>query len=230
MAAASLDQAGQLELARIAHALDDLMAQRLYRLMGDIELAVALLTGDKPQIVAASGVRKNVERTLGRFLLITFLRRNSTPSNVVLGLATLIVAFTIVFVWLMLPRLKPGDTIAGMDASMLVLVAVSGALGSIVSIMYRLDDFKDSDVTDALMPYFTGVFKPIIGIGFALFVYAALAARLLSVVTPAAGTEPYFFAALAFVTGFAEKLAPDIINKVDEAVDGSNVSVTAKTS
>jgi hypothetical protein len=49
-------------------------------------------------------------------------------------------------------------------------------------------------------------------------------------VNPAPGKEAYFFAALAFVTGFAEKLAPDIIKKVDAAVDSSEIRVPGKVS
>lgn len=221
LAAASLDQPGQVELARLAHVLDDILAQKMYRLVGDVELAAALLTAK--QVGGAAAIRKNLESGLGRLTPIGILRRNSAPTNVVLGMITLLIGAAALLTFLVLPNVKPGTTIADMDPTLLILVTVAGALGSIVSMMYRIDQFRDGSSSTSILFFFTGLFKPIIGIGSALFVYAILAAKLLAFVQPDARTQSYFYAALAFVAGFAEHLAPDLIDKASHALEASTM-------
>jgi hypothetical protein len=224
LALARLDDAGQTELARLAHALDGLAHQRLYELIGDVEMATSLLLAETPQVIAAAGIRQNIENALGPYTLVAFLRRNSSIGNVALGLATLVLAATALVGLLIVPDLKPGAMLAGMDATLLVLVGLAGALGSVISVMYRITDFNDESVNSSLLLFFTGLFKPIIGVGFALFVFVALSAKLTTLVQPAADTVPYFYAALGFLAGFIEKFAPDLIDTVGKAVEGSSTT------
>jgi hypothetical protein len=224
LALARLDDGGQAELARLAHSLDELAHQRLYELIGDVEMATSLLLAEKPQVIAAAGIRQNIENALGPYTLVAFLRRNSSIGNVTLGLATLVLAATALVGLLIVPGLKPGAMLAGMDATLLVLVGLAGALGSVISVMYRINDFNDESVNSSLLLFFTGLFKPIIGVGFALFVFVALSAKLTTLVQPAIDTVPYFYAALGFLAGFVEKFAPDLIDTVGKAVEGSSAT------
>jgi hypothetical protein len=224
LASARLDEAGQAELARLAHALDELAQQRLYELIGDVEMATSLLLAEKPQVLAAGGIRQNVEKALGPYTAIAFLRRNSSIGNVALGLAALVLAATALVGLLIVPGLKPGALIAGMDATLLVLVGLAGALGSVISVMYRINDFNDESVNSSLLLFFTGLFKPIIGVGFALFVFVALSAKLTTLVQPPSDAVPYFYAALGFLAGFVEKFAPDLIDTVGKAVEGTSAT------
>jgi hypothetical protein len=60
---------------------------------------------------------------------------------------------------------------------------------------------------------------PIIGMSFAMFVFACLNAGIfplpLKWMAPAAG---YFFLALAFVSGFSERFAQDIASRAESSI------------
>jgi hypothetical protein len=230
LAQAKLDDKGQAELCRLAGVLDELVHQRVYTLLGNLELAASLLLAEAPQTLAVAGILTNLERALGGSALARLLRRNTANGNVALGLATLVLGMAAGVTWLVAPNLKPGVTLANMDATLLVLVGLTGALGSVVSVMYRIDQFTDDSSSGPLRLFFTGLFKPIIGVGFALFVFAALSAKLTPLLQPAPGTEAYFFAAIGFLAGFVEKFAPDLINTVDAAVEGGKGSAPTVTS
>lgn len=108
------------------------------------------------------------------------------------------------------------------DASILfliVLVVSSGTLGSAISILIRINDFEKQDATDPIVPIFTGAFKPIIGSSFGLLVYAMFSSGIISVQivppTTARGAE-FFFCSLAFVVGFSERLAKDVIKRTED--------------
>jgi hypothetical protein len=81
--------------------------------------------------------------------------------------------------------------------------------------MVRIQDFESLKNTDPTILFLIGLFKPIIGVVFALFVFAVLRSRLLpiEIVTT---NEFYFFAALAFVSGFSERFAQDMITRAEE--------------
>ena len=84
------------------------------------------------------------------------------------------------------------DEILGIDASLLGLVAISGAIGSVVSILVRIEDFSGATHADPSILFFTGLFKPIVGIfGFSLFVFAVLSSGLIPV-TINPGRERFF--------------------------------------
>ncbi len=113
------------------------------------------------------------------------------------------------------------------DASILfliVLVVSSGTLGSAISILIRINDFEKQDATDPIVPIFTGAFKPIIGSSFGLLVYAMFSSGIISVQivppTTARGAE-FFFCSLAFVVGFSERLAKDVIKRTEDQFLGA---------
>jgi hypothetical protein len=54
-------------------------------------------------------------------------------------------------------------------------------------------------------------------VGFALFTYMVMKSNLISFTT-APGSESSFFAAVGFLAGFSEKLAPDIMDKAEGAM------------
>jgi hypothetical protein len=66
--------------------------------------------------------------------------------------------------------------------------------------------------------FFTGFFKPIIGTAFALFVFATLKAGLIPLAIDESVEGLYFFAALAFVSGFSERFAKDIAERAEQTV------------
>jgi hypothetical protein len=232
LATARLSTEEQAEVAGLVRVLDGAVSQHMDALLGEVELATALLVADPPQVAAVSAIRANLEKKLNERSLIAFLRRNSSIGNVALGLASLVVVATAIVAWVA-ANLKPGTTIASMDATLLVLISVAGALGGVISVMYRIDGFNDTSEAGPLRLYFTGLLKPIMGVGFALFVFVALNAKVTTLIQPAPNTEPYFYAALGFIAGFVEQFAPDLINKAESTVEGgsgstSNPSVSGK--
>lgn len=74
--------------------------------------------------------------------------------------------------------LKTIDTII-----QITLVIVAGTLGSIISILIRIEDFQDRKYQDPLVPFLLGAFKPIIGASFAIFFFTLLSSELLIIPT-----------------------------------------------
>jgi hypothetical protein len=111
---------------------------------------------------------------------------------------------------------------------MLLLIGLAGALGSLVSIMLKIQSFTYGRRRDPFALFFFIFFKPIVGASFALFAFALISSGLQgTVVVPVAGKENLFFLALAFIAGFSERFVPDImstaqskiVNGVEEAKD-----------
>jgi hypothetical protein len=76
--------------------------------------------------------------------------------------------------------------------------------------------------------YLVGFTRPILGILFAVFVFAVISAGLL----PLLVEEPSFFwAAVAFVAGFSERLAPDVASRTEATIlAGDSTSRTTGSS
>lgn len=125
-----------------------------------------------------------------------------------------------------LDNLKNRQAQEQQDASILfliVLVVSSGTLGSAISILIRINDFEKQDATDPIIPIFTGAFKPIIGSSFGLLLYAMFSSGIISVQIVPTDTvrgREFFFCSLAFVIGFSERLAKDVIKRTEETLLG----------
>jgi hypothetical protein len=96
-------------------------------------------------------------------------------------------------------------------------VAIAGAVGSVVSIMIRIQDFESYKNSDPALLFFTGLFKPIIGTAFALFVYMTMNSGLIPITITTTNSQ-YFFMALGFVAGFSERFAKDIVTHTEEMI------------
>jgi hypothetical protein len=182
------------------------------------KIAIASLLSESPNIGLAKKLREGIEKRLNldSSLIRSAIRGKSPAVRVVLGLGVLLY-FVIPALIVSSAWWKNFDTIFGIETEMLGLVAFSGALGSIVSIMVRLHQFEDASNADQAIQFFTGLFKPIVGSAFALFIFAVLSSGLIPV---AIQTEKarYFFAALSFVAGFSERFAQDVVTKTETTV------------
>ena len=105
----------------------------------------------------------------------------------------------------------------GVLISMVELVTFAGALGSIISIMVRIQDFSSMRNVHPSILFFIGFFKPMIGMAFALFLFAAINSGIIPV-TVDPESEVFFFAALSFVAGFSERFVRDMIEKTEESI------------
>jgi hypothetical protein len=155
----------------------------------------------------------------------------TSPSAVVvvgLGLLAYLLLFP-AFIWGTQGRLSAdalGD-ILKIDPRVLLLVAIVGALGSVVSIMMRIRVYAYTRTPDPWPFLFFGLFKPIVGAVFALFLVAALQAALIPGFQQPKGVEPeWFFVTVAFVAGFSERFAHDAVSTVGDRLDEPSGSPT----
>lgn len=212
----------QSELAKILKLLPYLRSNEYAHLIGSAEIAIAALLVDKPNVKLAEGLRESIEFHVrpARNPLTAIIRGGTPPTRVILGLGVLLyLALPLAFI--QLPRWLDRKELFGIETELLIMVAFAGALGSIVSIMVRIQDFAGLKDTDPSVLFFTGFFKPVIGASFALFIFAAIRSGLIPV-TIKEGTERYFLLALAFVAGFSERFARDIVSSTERKVGGAS--------
>jgi hypothetical protein len=110
---------------------------------------------------------------------------------------------------------------------LVTIVALAGALGSIISILIRLDEYKDNDHKGSSAPILVGFAKPLIGTAFGLFLFTIINSNILPIIkVPDSGSTPQqssdirysFFFSVAFIVGFSERLAKDIIERAEETI------------
>ncbi|WP_231865474.1 hypothetical protein ACN23B_18175 [Anabaena sp. FACHB-709] len=111
---------------------------------------------------------------------------------------------------------------------LLVLSAMSGATGSVVSIMLRLDQYGNPRYKETLLPIFVGAFKPAIGAFLGIFVFALINSTLLPITISKDEEKPInrwlAFLAITFVVGFSERLANDVVSQAERIVPGRGAS------
>jgi hypothetical protein len=212
-----LDEEVQNEMASLLILLPELSSTQHRQLIPLAEVAVAALLADKPNVVLVRHIREDLEARIHRSPLLHLLRGGGTPPTlVILGLGTLLY-FAIPFLVFYGRQLLGQELVFGVESAVVALVALSGALGSIVSIMVRIRDFGSSQHADPSILFFTGFFKPVIGTAFALFVFAVLKAGILPIALEVEKSH-FFFAALAFVSGFSERFASDVATRTEDVV------------
>ena len=218
---AGLDPKAHPALARILDTLTDLDASTNPQLACNLDVAVAALEREPPDVDLATRIVADCHNVLG------IRRRRSRPRHapgvlIVMGLCTLVYGLApLAFVGFNL--IKPVlavDLILGVPLYFLLLIAFAGALGSGVSILVRIGEFSQLTRVDPYVLFLIGFFKPVIGMSFALFVFAVIQAGIIPV-TLGEGVERDFFAlALAFLAGFSERFAKDVVRRAEGVVGG----------
>jgi hypothetical protein len=146
---------------------------------------------------------------------------------------------------------QPGDRYVGVPVSakgsfwddfdtvfnfpLLLVVIIGGALGSSISVVIRAQNFVYEKRIEPLSLFLTGLCKPIVGIAFAVFVFAILQSGLFKIgdssVDSSIGNykaksrEVYLYLAIAFVAGFSERFAQDILIRTEQTVSRSSGDV-----
>lgn len=209
----------QQESARILKLLPELSQRGNEVLINAAEVAIKALLLDHPNVEFAKEIRSYLEKELASWRMpIRRAWRGSPPMRATLGLIFFLwgALFVGYLLWVfagVLPGRRAGINIQGIDQTLFWLTAASGGVGSIVRVPRMAEDFKTASVE---VPFFVGLFKPIIGIAFALFLFAAIKGGILPLEEPETG-ETAFFIAIAFVAGFSERFVPDIISKTEKA-------------
>lgn len=117
----------------------------------------------------------------------------------------------------------------------LSLAISAGTLGSIISILIRIEEFQKKKYSDPLTPFLVGAFKPMIGGAFAVLFLALInSGVLLMIINPnvlklnqaspqqsSQDQQRSLIFVIAFVVGFSERLAKDFIGKAEEIAGGN---------
>ena len=96
-----------------------------------------------------------------------------------------------------------------------IAVGTAGGLGSIVSMLTRIQSFSSLAGTDRRLLWMIGATRPVIGIAFALFIFAVLQAQILPFNFPEGPKANFEYVALAFIAGFSERLSRGVISTVE---------------
>jgi hypothetical protein len=144
-------------------------------------------------------IRSQVQRDAKRTLQLRYILGMS--------LATLLAAAVLV------PALLHGT-------SMGLVSAAAGAAGATVSTLVRMSDKRGLELDLELSPgesLLLGTFRTLLGLAFGVVLCLLLRSGLVSV-APQNGNVTDFYAALAFVAGFSERLVPDTLGVVGAMV------------
>ncbi|NJM17239.1 MAG: hypothetical protein HC815_04370 [Richelia sp. RM1_1_1] len=98
-----------------------------------------------------------------------------------------------------------------------------GALGSAVSIIVRANKFIEQGKTGQSDLFFTGFFRPIVGMSFAIFAVALIESGVFSGIFQISARENrtiYLYMAIAFIAGFSERLVEDVVLKTENTLTG----------
>lgn len=98
---------------------------------------------------------------------------------------------------------------------LVIAIATAGGLGSIVSMLTRIQTFSALAGTDRRLLWMIGAMRPVIGIAFALFVFSVLQAQILPFKFEPGPQANFEYVALAFIAGFSERLARGVISTVE---------------
>ena len=170
-------------------------------------------------------------------LLDGYLRNTDVPTKILTGL---ILALPLYFY---APRqLQSNLTQIGQIAeqqethalsSFIVASFVVGSSGSMISILMRFSDYQQDKDRDrppydpqyirSVVPVFVGLFKPLIGGTFGIFVYAILSTGILPIElldSNDTGTNKYWLTLIAatFATGFSERFAKDLVARTEKTL------------
>ncbi|MGF2035708.1 MAG: hypothetical protein RMZ43_010405 [Nostoc sp. CmiVER01] len=117
----------------------------------------------------------------------------------------------------------------------LSLAIAAGTLGSIISILIRIEEFQNKKYSDPLTPFLVGAFKPMIGGAFSVLFLALInSGIILMFINPSIfklnpttnqqssqDQQRSLIFVIAFVVGFSERLAKDFIGKAEEIASGN---------
>jgi hypothetical protein len=113
--------------------------------------------------------------------------------------------------------------VTGFNLERFLTTFIAGAVGAIVSVMTRLSgsgvaiDYETGRGYLALL----GAFRPLIGATFGVALYFGIASGILQTAIPTDANEVFvFFAFIAFLAGFSERWAKDMLVVGRDSVAG----------
>lgn len=119
-------------------------------------------------------------------------------------------------------------------SALLLLCAIAGSIGSVISILTRIEQYENEEYGDSLLPVFVGAFKPMIGAFFGVLIFAIFNSTILPISITKDETKPvtkwFGFMAIAFVVGFSERFAKDIVSQAEKMISAENLPEEITTS
>ena len=109
------------------------------------------------------------------------------------------------------------------DLFFISLAVSMGALGSAVSVIVRSHKFVEQNKEGQSDLFFTGFFRPLVGMSFAIFAVALIESGIFSGIFRIAERENrnvYLYMAIAFIAGFSERLVEDVVIKTEKTLTG----------
>jgi hypothetical protein len=202
-------KAYQGELARVTGFLPRLRMAGNEDLIDEAEIALGALLGEPPSMVLAGRTNRAIRWAL-------WSRSYNPATRMMAGVA--ILSYFFAFGWLL-----AGGTILGLDPQSLIGPAVFGWLGSVASMVTRINSFRTVD-----NPITVGVTRPLLGAAFGIFSYLALQSGIVTI----GGTDPNpeLYIAIAFIAGFSERFVPDLISSVEDVTGGRKPDASADAS
>jgi hypothetical protein len=220
----------QFELARISNVLPSLRSCEHLDRIAHLKLAVAALGADKPNIEFARAIRQDTEfliqRTQRGMFRFVYRIAGTTPLSAILaGVACAAATMLIAAILFALMKFTVGFGAGNLSipgARTALFMAIFAAIGSFVSVVTRLADVAKTREYEPFLIFTTGFFKPWVGLIFAFFIFCLLESKVLQIGLPS--TDPdsktFLYLALAFVSGFSERLVSDFISRTETQIAG----------
>ncbi|MDY6896721.1 MAG: hypothetical protein SWZ49_01390 [Cyanobacteriota bacterium] len=115
------------------------------------------------------------------------------------------------------------DWFVKQDLFFISLAVSMGALGSAISVIVRSHKFIEQNKEGKSDLFFTGFFRPLVGMSFAIFAVALIESGIFSGVFRIAERESrnvYLYMSIAFIAGFSERLVEDVVIKTENTLTG----------
>ncbi|HEY9657780.1 MAG TPA: hypothetical protein V6C65_04890 [Allocoleopsis sp.] len=115
-------------------------------------------------------------------------------------------------------------------AALIILAFITGATGSIVSILTRIEQYQNQDFEDTKLPFYIGLVKPIIGGTFGILLFVTLASGFIPISIQSRNIDAAGISiekwltvmTVAFVAGFSERFAKDIVGRAEQLGTGTH--------
>lgn len=210
------DKELQKRLAKLINLVPDFCLNSAMDLLKQAEVAADALLVVPPNFIVADSIIKDIStRISNRRSLLRRMQNGSPQDQVVLGLGAL---FYLGFpLFMAIAPWFQTITVLGFDIATLSLVVLFAAFGSIVSILMRIHDYSHERGTNGSTFFYKGLFKPIVGVGFALFAFSAINSGVFPI-TVNPDREKFFFSAISFLVGFSERLGKDLAESTEKTI------------
>lgn len=143
-------------------------------------------------------------------------------AGVAAGIGAILPVGAIFFVVLWLTSVVPVD-----DRGEIIASWMAGAIGAVVSVMQRLsaDTLEVNHEAARLELWLLGAMRPVVGAVVAVALYSLFAGGVLDFALPeGASAEIYYYAGVAFLSGFSERFAQDMLVRTGSRLTGPSAT------